>query len=87
MTTRTRRNLITFPQPFFLRTIDAIVPSGTYKLDTDEEIINGLYFVAYRRTATWLHLPSISTVTGVSQLIFVQPSELESGCESHDNHH
>ena len=57
MTTRTRRKLITFPQPFLLRTIDAIVPSGTYKLDTDEEIIDGLSFVAYRRTATWLIFP------------------------------
>jgi hypothetical protein len=44
MTMRTRRNLITFPQPSFLQTLEAVVPSGTYKLDTDEEIIDGRPF-------------------------------------------
>jgi hypothetical protein len=82
---RTRRKLITFTQPFLLRTIDAFVPSGTYKVDTDEEAIDGLSFVAYRRTATWLHLPSINVVSGSSQMVLVQPSELESGSESSGN--
>jgi hypothetical protein len=44
MTMRTRRNLITFPHPSFLQTLETVVPSGTYKLDTDEEIIDGRPF-------------------------------------------
>ena len=52
-------------------------PAGTYKVDTDEELIDGLSFLAYRRIATWIHLPSIATKTGASQLISVQPSDLE----------
>ena len=80
MTTRTCRKLVTFAQPFLLRAIDAVVPAGTYKVDTDEELIDGLSFLAYHRTATWIHLPSIATN---SQMILVQPSELEGGYELH----
>jgi hypothetical protein len=83
MTTRTRRKLVTFAQPFLLRAIDSVVPAGAYKVDTDEELIDGLSFLAYRRTATWIHLPSITTKSGSSQMILVQPSELETGYELH----
>ena len=79
----TTRKLVTFPQPFLLRAIDAVVPAGAYNVDTDEELIDGLSFLAYRRTATWIHVPSITTKSGSSQMILVQPSELEGGYELH----
>jgi hypothetical protein len=82
MTTRTRRKLVTFARPFLLRAVDAIQPAGTYNVDTDEELIDGLSFLAYRRTATWIHLPSITTKSGCSEMILVEPSELEAGCDS-----
>ncbi len=82
MTMRTHRKLVTFVEPFLLHAIDSVVPAGTYKIDTDEELIDGLSFLAYRRTATWIHLPSIGTKAGCSQMILVQPSELETGYES-----
>jgi hypothetical protein len=82
MTTRTRRKLMTFAQPFLLRVIDAVQPAGTYNVDTDEELIDGLSFLAYRRIATWIHLPSITAKSGCRQMILVQPSELEAGQES-----
>jgi hypothetical protein len=84
MTTRTRRKLVTFAQPFLLRAIDAVLPAGAYKVDTDEELIDGLSFPAYRRTATWIHTPSVTAKGGFSQMILVQPSELESGYELHE---
>lgn len=82
MTTRTRRKLMTFTEPFLLRAIDSVQPAGTYKVDVDEELIDGLSFLAYRRTATWIHLPSEETRTGCRQMILVQPSELETGSPS-----
>jgi hypothetical protein len=82
MTTRTRRKLTTFVQPFLLRVIDSVQPAGTYHVDTDEELIDGLSFLAYRRTATWIHLPAIGTKTGSSRMILVQPSELAAGSNS-----
>jgi hypothetical protein len=83
MTTRTHRKLVTFAQPFLLRAIDAVVPAGVYNVDTDEELIDGLSFLAYRRTATWIHLPSITTTSGSSQMVLVQPSELDGSYELH----
>ena len=72
---------MTFAQPFLLRAIEAVMPSGTYKIDSEEELIEGLSFLAYRRTATWIHLPSVGTKSGSSQMILVHPSELETGVE------
>jgi hypothetical protein len=82
MATRTRRKLVTFTEPFLLHAIDTMQPAGTYNVDTDEELIDGLSFLAYRRIATWIHLPSIAAKSGSGQMILVQPSELEAGQES-----
>ena len=79
---RTRRSQITFQAPFRLRICDGVFPAGTYEVDTDEELIDGLSFVAYRRTATWIHLPAIGTKTMCHEVIMVQPSELETGIET-----
>jgi hypothetical protein len=51
-------------------------------VDTDEELIDGLSFLAYRRVATLLHLPSVSSRVGVIEIITVDPSELEAALES-----
>lgn len=56
--------------------VDEVLPSGTYTVDTDEELIDGLSFLAYRRIATLLHLPFTSN-RGVSEVIVIDPLELE----------
>jgi hypothetical protein len=76
MTIRTTRKSVTFGHPFCLSAIDAVQPSGTYTIDTDEELIDGLSFLAYRRIATLLHLPSTSSRVGVTEIVTVDPSEL-----------
>jgi hypothetical protein len=77
MVTRTTRKTITFRRPFSLSAIDEVQPSGTYTVDTDEELIDGLSFLAYRRVATLLHLPSTSSKVGVTEIVTVNPVELE----------
>ncbi len=52
--------MITFRYPFMLSSVNAEQPAGTYRLVTEEEEIPGLSFVAFRRTATMLHLPAVS---------------------------
>ena len=54
-----------------------LLPSGTYTVDTDEELIDGLSFLAYRRTATLLHLPATSNRVGVSEMVTVHPDDLD----------
>jgi hypothetical protein len=55
--------------------------AGDYLLDTDEELIEGLSRLAYRRVATLLHLPSTSRPQGRAELLSVSPAELDAALE------
>jgi hypothetical protein len=77
MMMRTTRKTVTFGRPFSLREVDDVQPPGTYTVDTDEEVIDGLSFLAYRRVATLLHLPSVSSRVGTTEVVTIDPSDLE----------
>jgi hypothetical protein len=57
MTVRTSCMTVKFTRPFAVSGIDEMQPAGTYTIETDEELLEGLSFPAYRRTATWIILP------------------------------
>ena len=76
MTTRTTETTVTFRHPFTLSAIDGAQPAGSYRLVTEEEQIPGLSFVAFRRTATLLHLPANPSPGGTHQVASVSPDEL-----------
>jgi hypothetical protein len=57
MTTRSRRETITFKHPFRLKGIDGVLPPGAYEVITDEEMIEGLSFASFRRVATMIMVP------------------------------
>ena len=57
MTTRSRRETITFQHPFQIRGIDRLLPPGDYEVITDEEMIEGLSFPCFRRVATMIMVP------------------------------
>ncbi|CCB66513.1 hypothetical protein [Hyphomicrobium sp. MC1] len=52
MLERTMRKLVTFQRPFLLPGFEEPLGPGTYTVDTTEELIEGLSFVAYRRVST-----------------------------------
>ena len=58
MSVRSRRETITFQHPFRLRGVDRLLPSGAYEVITDEEMIEGLSFPAFRRVATMIMVPA-----------------------------
>jgi hypothetical protein len=58
MTTRSRRETVTFQHPFRIRGIDRLLPPGAYEIITDEEMIEGLSFPAFRRVATMIMVPA-----------------------------
>jgi hypothetical protein len=58
MTTRSRRETITFQHPFQIGGIDRLLPPGAYEIITDEEMIEGLSFPAFRRIATMIMVPA-----------------------------
>jgi hypothetical protein len=73
---RTTRESITFDHPFSLTAVDNLQPAGTYAVDIDEELIEGLSFLAYRRVATTIYLPLVQGNHGSVQAIRVDPQEL-----------
>lgn len=73
MTTRTDHRTVTFTQPFHLDGIDGLQPPGDYLVDTDEETIDELSFVAWRRMATMIHIRR----NGTTQVFRIDPVELD----------
>lgn len=73
---RTTREILTFDRPFSLTALDKVQPAGTYAVDIDEELIEGLSFLAYRRVATTIYLPLQQGSQGSVQAVRVDPSEL-----------
>nr|WP_299938300.1 hypothetical protein [uncultured Nitratireductor sp.] len=82
MTVRTTDTKVTFRQPFMLSSLDVRQPAGTYRLVIDEEEIFGLSFLAYRRTATMLHIPAISIKSSRHQVVEVDPEELAAALDA-----
>jgi len=58
MTMRSRRETITFRNPFRIKGVDRLLPPGAYEVITDEEMIEGLSFPAFRRVATMIMVPA-----------------------------
>ena len=81
MSDRTTETSVTFRHAFKLTSFDTEQPAGTYRLVTDEEEVLGLSFLAYRRTATLLHTPPISTA-GTHRVFPVDPAELANALEA-----
>ena len=80
MTVRTSRKSVTFTQPFSLSGIDEVQPAGTYTVETDEELLPGLSFPAYRRIASLIFLRS-RDVGQVLEIANVDPLELQAAQE------
>jgi hypothetical protein len=77
MDMRTTSRTITFAKPFSLVGLDEEQPAGTYTIRTDEEPIEGLSFLVYRRVATVILLPLRHGGTGSFQAIPVAPQDLD----------
>jgi hypothetical protein len=81
MTTRTTSRTVTFSRPFMLSGIGAVLPAGAYTVETDEELVQGISFPVYRRTATLMLLPSQPGGVTLAQIATIDPLELEVALE------
>jgi hypothetical protein len=82
MTVRTSQRTVTFARTFSLNGLDEAHPAGTYTVQTHEESIPGLSFLAWRRVAILIFLPSRPGGAFVEQLVEVDPLDLEAAQES-----
>jgi hypothetical protein len=74
---RTTETEIKFARPFVLGSLVVPLAAGTYRLKVDEELIDGISFVAYRKVAAFLELPSIATPAMSRQQLLVSHAEIE----------
>jgi hypothetical protein len=77
MSLHTTSKTITFARPFSLDGLDEAQPAGIYTVQTDEEPIEGLSFLAYRRVATVICLPLRRGGTRSFEAIPVAPDALD----------
>jgi len=74
---RTCKNIVNFSKPFVLNGLDEVLPPGGYITETDEELLEGLSFLAYRRISTRIHLQPDSDNIGRSRTLIIDPKELD----------
>jgi hypothetical protein len=76
MTTRSRRETVTFQHPFRIKGVDRSLPAGAYEVITDEEMIEGLSFAAYRRVATMIVVPAAPPRSSTMEMISIGSVDL-----------
>lgn len=81
MTIRTSMSTVTFSKPFILGGFDEKLPAGTYNVETDEELLEGISFLAYRRISTLIHLHAKPGHPGVTQTMTIDPNELNAALD------
>jgi hypothetical protein len=74
MTGRTHRTTSSFVRPFMLRGVDRLLPPGTYEIVTEEELIEGLSFPAYRRVSTMIVVPG--QIASSIEVVSIDPLDL-----------
>jgi hypothetical protein len=81
MTGRTSQRTVTFTRPFSLNGLDGAQPAGTYTVQTHEASVPRLSSLDWRRTATFIFLPSRPGGAFLEQLVEIDPWELEAAEE------
>ena len=79
MNIRTTRSTITFRSPFYLKGVDRLLPPGDFGVVTDEELIEGLSFSAYRRVSTAIFVPAPSG--SAVEMVTIDPLDLQAAQE------
>ncbi len=77
MMERTTSSTVRFVHPFVLSAVEGEQPPGTYAIETIEVPIDGLSFLAYRRVATTIILPSDQFGSMSRQVVTIDPLDLE----------
>ncbi|MFZ0256044.1 MAG: hypothetical protein WAN46_10415 [Gammaproteobacteria bacterium] len=66
MTIRTSKKTLTLRRPFVLGGFE-VLPAGAYSVDTDDELLEPIYFPAYRRVVTLTRNSESSGAEGATE--------------------
>ncbi|SMH54802.1 hypothetical protein [Mesorhizobium australicum] len=81
MTIRTTQTTVHFSSPFRLQGLDSAQPAGDYRVDYDEELVEGLSLLAWRQVGAFLHLPGIGRPATRFQIVPIDSADLKSALE------
>lgn len=81
MSIRTTERSVIFERPFRLGGIDGILPAGTYKIETEEALLEGVSFDAYRRLSTRIYLRNLAGHPGLTQIVTIKLGDLDAALE------
>jgi hypothetical protein len=76
---RTTTKTVRFRRPFCLKGVDRLLPPADYRVTTDEELIEGLSFPAYRRVSTSIFVPAPSG--SAVEMVTIDPLDLQAAQE------
>ena len=77
MNMRSTRSTVTFSNPFTLSGYTGDLPAGDYEILVEEELLQGLSFEAYRRTATYLTVRGTGARAGRSEMRVTSERDLK----------
>jgi hypothetical protein len=72
---------VVFNRPFLLKGIDRTLPAGSYRVVTDEELIEGISFPVYRRVATMIFVPAPSPARSSIEMATIDPRDLQAALD------
>jgi hypothetical protein len=72
---------VVFNRPFLLEGIDRTLPAGSYRVVTDEELIQGISFPVYRRVATMIFVPVPAYGASSTEMVTIDPLDLQAALD------
>jgi hypothetical protein len=81
MIARSHDKTVVFNRPFLLKGVDRTLPAGSYRVVTDEELIEGISFPVYRRVGTAIFVPGPTPGISSIEMVTIDPLDLKAALE------
>jgi hypothetical protein len=77
MTIRTTKRTVSFVRPFMLGEFGEQFPAGRYSIETDEELLDGMYLPAYMRGTTSMQVIAERRRPGITEPAVIDSLQLD----------
>jgi hypothetical protein len=76
LTSRVTSRTVTFVRPFRLDELEHELPAGRYRVETEEETLDNVSFIAYRHVSTHIFVPPLFAISDGTQMCLIHPEGL-----------